>query len=313
VIVPIYKTEKYIGNFIKSIIYQTYKNFELILVNDGTPDNAINVAEELLKDTDIKYKVINSENCGQSSARNEGIKVATGKWIVIPDSDDVLQKDYLEVMYNMTKSNGVELVICDIYKVVDNNIFCETKRTDKYEIKSGKDFFEDFFMHKISIGPVSLMMNSEMLSRNSLYFNENSRYSEEFIFICNLLFLIKKVVHVKEKLYNYCLRKGSVSTGANIEKMLKGFQEIRKAGQKYKIENCDSCVLYNKYAISRWILATARFGAGNFNCKEYKELMFKLNAKNEIKKLLSFPDIKTRVAALLFCISPTLFYFICKK
>lgn len=312
IIVPVYKTEKYISNFIKSIIYQTYKNFELILVNDGTPDNSIKVAEELLKDSDVEYIVVNKENGGQSTARNAGIAKAIGKYLVFLDSDDVIQKDYLEVMYNAILLSKAEICICDLKYVKDKNIFEETERTEKKEIKSGKDFFEDFIMHRITIGPISLMIEKEILDKLSLRFNENSRYSEEFIFITQLLYNTEKVVHVKEQLYNYCLRKGSVSTGANIDKIINGFSEIEKASKIYADNISESDKLYNRFAHARWMLGTARFTAANMKYEDYKILLTKLNAREYIKKLYKFPSLKIKLASILFCVSMRMFYIVSK-
>ena len=312
VIVPVYNVEKYIANFIKSVTNQTFKDFELILVNDGSTDNSIEIAKQELIHANINYKIIDKENGGQSSARNVGINNATGNWIVIPDSDDVLQKDYLKLMFEQTKKENVELIICDINDVTDENIFEETDRNHKSDKKSGKEFFVDFFMHRISIGPVSLMIKKEVLQKNKIMFNENSRYSEEFSFICDVLYSSNQVIHIKEKLYNYCLRGGSVSTGANIEKILNGYNEIIKNGEKYyKIDN-QYCRMYKKYAMPRWILATARFTSANLQYDEYKNLMKAFNAKKEIRKLITFPDLKTKVATILFLFSMRIFYNISK-
>ena len=313
IVSPVYNVEKYISNFINSVINQTYKDFELILVDDGSTDESINIAEKILKNSDLDYRIIKKENKGQSSARNAGLKVATGDWIVIPDSDDTLQKDYLEVMYNKTLLSNIDLIICDINNVTDKTIFNETKRTYEYEIKGGIDFFEDFFMHRISIGPYSLMIKNILLKNNNIEFNEKSKYSEEYTFICNVLCLAQNVIHVKEKLYNYCLRDASVSTGANIEKVLNGYNEIIKHSKEYLDMGNSKAMLYKKYAMPRWILATARFKASSLNYSDYKELMLKLKAKENIIKLISFPDKKTKLAAILFCTSMKIFYKIAKS
>lgn len=313
VIVPVYNVEKYISNFIKSIINQTFKDFELVLVNDGSTDNSIEIAKKELTNTNINYKIIDKKNGGQSSARNVGIRNAKGNWIVIPDSDDALQKDYLKLMYEQTKKENIELILCDINDVTDENIFEETKRNNQLDEKSGKEFFVDFFMHKISIGPYSLMIRKEILQKNKILFNENSRYSEEFTFICDVLYSSKKVIHIKEKLYNYCLRRGSVSTGANIEKILNGYNQIIENGEKYYKTDNEYCKTYRKYAMPRWILATARFTALNIEYDTYKKLMKKLNAGKEIRKLITFPDLRTKIAAIIFLFSKRLFYNISKS
>lgn len=310
IVVPVYNVEKYISNFLKSVINQSFDDFELLLINDGSKDSSISVAEDILRPTSVKYRIINKENGGQSTARNVGIKEAIGEWIVIPDSDDVLQKDYLKLMFEQSKSDDVDVVFCNINNVVEENIFEESKRSNKLKKKSGKEFFEDFFMHRIMVGPVSLMIRKSFLYNNNILFNEKSRYSEEFTFICRVLYFARMVVHVEEKTYNYCLRKGSVSTGASADRIINGYNEIIKNSSDYFDNDSSQCRLYQKYAMPRWILGTARFTASNLDYHDYKQLMVKLNAKQEIKKLIRFPNLKTKMAAMLFCFSNRLFYTI---
>lgn len=312
IIVPVYNKEKYIRNFIISVINQTFKDFELILVNDGSTDNSIEVAEEVLKNTDINYVIINKENKGQSSARNVGIKAASGKWIVIPDADDYLQKDYLKIMVDSTRMKDVDVVLCDMNSVTDDTISEENIRTNLYDLKKGREFFVDFILHKISIGPVSMMIKKKKLLDINLLFNEDSRYSEEFIFITYLLYNSDNIIHVKEKLYNYCVRKNSVSTGANLDTIINGYNEIVKASEFYKKENNEVTTIYNKFALPRWILATCRFSAQKMNYREYKELLKKLDAKQKVKKLYYLKDLKTTLAIIILEISPKIFYSIAK-
>ena len=313
IVVPIYNKEKYIQNLINSVKNQTYKNYELILVNDGSKDNSIEIATKELENTNIEYFVINKENGGQSSARNVGIKIATGDWIVMPDADDTLQNDYLDIMINAVKKTKAQIGICEIEYVSENDIFKQSKRKNEIEIKKGKEYFEKFILHKIEIGPYSLIINRNFIIRNKILFDEKSKYSEEFIFITDLLYNAEKTVYIKEKIYNYCLREGSVSTGANSEKILNGYSEIEKYSKKY-MNNIDSySKIYNKYALSRWIIATARFTSAYLNYNDYKYLMKKLNAKEKIKVLYTFPDLKTKIAAITFEFSQLLFYKVSKK
>ncbi len=316
VIVPVYNVERYIKNFLISVTNQIFKDFELIIVNDGSSDKSIEIAEEYLKGVDFDYKIINKENRGQSSARNVGIKEAKGKWLVFPDSDDVLQANYLNNMYfNATKrkDEDIDVVICDINRVNDRNIFEETKIDNKSETKIGKEFFVDFIMHDIEIGPYSLLIKKKVLIDNNIFYNEKSRYSEEFIFITNLLYYSNKVIHTNNKLYNYCLRTGSVSTGAKIEKILNGYSQIKEYSKIYNQNKNKYEIIYNRYALPRWILATARFTCNVLNKYDYLLLMDRLNAKKEIKKLYSFPNLKVKIATVVFETSPTLFYKINKR
>lgn len=121
VIVPVYNVEKYIRQCLESIINQTYKNLEIIIVNDGTRDNSMKIVEEYLSDERIR--VINKENGGISSARNRGIEEATGEYVSFVDSDDWLEIDLYERIVQILEGNKVDiifLIIIDIVKIKKN-------------------------------------------------------------------------------------------------------------------------------------------------------------------------------------------------
>ena len=110
VITPVYKVENYLRKCIDSILNQSFDDFELIIVDDGSPDNCGAIADDY-KDKDSRVKVIHKENGGAPSARNEGIKIAKGKYLYFPDSDDWIEENYLEELYKLAVSNDANLVI----------------------------------------------------------------------------------------------------------------------------------------------------------------------------------------------------------
>lgn len=313
IISPVYNVEKYIRNFIVSVKNQSFKDFELLLVDDGSTDNSISIAKNELKGSAIDYRIISKKNGGQSSARNMGIKEAKGEWIVIIDSDDVIQSKYLESFNRVISENKCDVVICDINIVNDDSIFTESEDDYCVELGTGREFFQKFFMHDIIIGPYSLCMRRKYLLDLGLWYNEKSRYSEEFTFISYLLHDAKKVIHLKQKNYNYCLRKGSVSTSANIDKIVNGFNEIKINDKKFEQCNCDYCKKYRKYAMPRWIIATARFSSKNYDYDNYKELLNKLEYQKYREALIKFPDKKVSIAAKLLYHNLFITYLIFRK
>ena len=116
VIVPIYNVERYLEKCINSITKQTYKNLEIILVNDGSTDNSLNICQKIEK-SDKRIKIINKKNEGVSIARNEGWKIANGKYVTFIDSDDYIQNDMIQYLYEIILK-GVDIAICD-YIILD--------------------------------------------------------------------------------------------------------------------------------------------------------------------------------------------------
>ncbi len=121
IIVPCYNVEQYLPKCIESILNQSYANWELILIDDGSPDSSGNICDSYA-DKDNRIRVIHKENGGLSSARNAGIDIAKGEYITCLDSDDYWHKDFLKVLLNYSKQYNAEIVQCGFRKVKDNCI-----------------------------------------------------------------------------------------------------------------------------------------------------------------------------------------------
>lgn len=124
VIVPIYNVEKYLERCVESIINQTYKNLEIILVDDGSPDNCPQMCDDYAK-KDSRIKVVHKKNGGLSDARNAGMKVATGEYVSFIDSDDYISLDFYETLLQTMIDNDSDIVECSVVKFYEDNNFDE--------------------------------------------------------------------------------------------------------------------------------------------------------------------------------------------
>ena len=129
-VIPVYGVEKYIANCLKSVVNQEYKDFELLLVNDGTKDKSVEVINNFLKDYDLNYRIINKENGGLASARNEGIKKAKGEYVAFLDADDAISSDFLLNLFNSLQGKDYDFSFCNfeftkeqVPPIGDNNEF----------------------------------------------------------------------------------------------------------------------------------------------------------------------------------------------
>lgn len=137
VIVPVYNVEKYLRKCLDSLINQTLKNIEIIVVNDGSPDNSQDIIDEYVEKFPKIVKSFIKENGGQGSARNLGLNYATGEYISFVDSDDWFDLNALEEMYNLAHQNGSDIVICDMidhYEDGSSKKFNCTKYTSIYDV-----------------------------------------------------------------------------------------------------------------------------------------------------------------------------------
>jgi glycosyltransferase involved in cell wall biosynthesis len=165
VIVPVYGVEKYIKKCISSIINQTFSDFEIIVVDDGTKDNSIKIIKDNFHDDRIK--IFHKENGGLASARNYGITKASGKYMFFVDSDDFLEPNCLLEMYNEIINKDVDMVICDYYKYFENGHKTHEKMIPFYDKENNK-------CHVISM-PCSVckLIKSNIIKDNKITFLEN--------------------------------------------------------------------------------------------------------------------------------------------
>lgn len=119
IIAPVYQVEKYIGQCIESVINQTFKNFELILIDDGSKDKSGNICDEYAK-RDKRIHVVHTENKGAASARNRGLDLATGKYIAFVDGDDYLAENMLDKLYKVITQENCDVVVCDFLNLHAN-------------------------------------------------------------------------------------------------------------------------------------------------------------------------------------------------
>lgn len=187
VIVPVYKVEDHIGRCIESILSQTYREFELILVDDGSPDNSGVICDEYAQ-KDARIRVFHKENGGVSSARNYGIEKATGDWLCFIDSDDYIGKTYLED-FHLTD---------DIYNMPIQGFGIQRK--DSYEIhsipvesKSQSDIFYQAELLNILNSPCYKLFSTDLIRKNELIYDSNTSYGEDHIFVMNYMRFIKTI------------------------------------------------------------------------------------------------------------------------
>ena len=126
IIIPVYKVEKYLKKCIESVLNQTYTNLQIILVDDGSPDNCGKICDEYAK-KDSRIEVIHKANGGLSDARNVGISKAKGRYIGFVDSDDYIKEDMYEILLNLIKKYDADVSICNLYDVIDGNEYIRNK------------------------------------------------------------------------------------------------------------------------------------------------------------------------------------------
>ena len=204
IIVPIYNAEKYLKKCIDSLLEQTKKELEIILINDGSTDNSEEIIKEY-KDKRIKY--FKNKNQGIGKTRNFGIEKAEGKYIMFLDSDDYLDKTACEKMYNKVENEDLDVAICDFYKEYDNGNIEEviTPNFNTSSLKDNPDIITEY------LSPWAKIYSTEMIKKNNIKFVENLKY-EDAPFVIEALCCANKIGKVDECLNYYLIHTNSETT-----------------------------------------------------------------------------------------------------
>lgn len=207
IIVPVHNTEKYLHKCIESILAQTYKNIEIILVENASTDNSLSICHEFVAKDD-RIKVIHLEIGDPSYARNEGIKASTGDFLGFIDSDDTIEPDMYEQMINLAIKEELDIVFCDFVKKydyrADRYVF---ENSGKITVASAKDILKLNFKDKITQSQCTLLSRKEIFSE--IAFPEN-RFYEDTATTWKLLLKAKKAGHIARPFYHYYRHSGSI-------------------------------------------------------------------------------------------------------
>lgn len=230
IIVPVYKTEAFLKPCLDSILGQSYQNFELICINDGSPDNSQSILEAYAS-KDHRVKIINQENAGLSAARNAGLDVVNGDWVLFVDSDDKLGDGGVtsgNELQNLVEQieDDVDWIVTQMTVFYENCNYIDKHADQKYFSLPfiGKKDSSEQLIQKLNVCAPGKLYKREVIEKNNLRFPHGLRYEDEYWFPCYCL-VSEKVKCVSNKLYTYYRRDTGIMADTFKTKSLKVAQE----------------------------------------------------------------------------------------
>ena len=250
VIIPIYKAEKYIEKCVKCVMSQTYQNLEIILVDDGSPDESGAICEALAKE-DTRIRVIHKENGGAATARNAGLDAMTGQYIAFVDADDYMELNYIETLYRILWENHAQVSICRFRTIdeegnpvsIDNlhderaEEISEEQKTESAQIQrfSGNDIIlQDLQGHWEHVAPWGKLYQADLFE--GVRYPRWPAYEDEPVFI-RVFDQVEKAAASSEKLYYYVQHAGSLMNTAYSEKSRSTYLKMWRERIKYYSDN----------------------------------------------------------------------------
>lgn len=229
IIVPVYNVEAYLDRCINSLRSQSLEDIEIILVDDGSPDNCPDMCDCYAK-KDKRIKVIHKTNAGLGFARNSGLDLVTGEYVAFVDSDDYVSPDMYEILYRTASGNNCDVVYCGFRKEISSGNFLNVREVDEYKEYNGtqiKDLVADFiaappyikkeYIHEMSVW--HSVYRADIIKNNNIRFVSEREYvSEDVLFQIDFLKFSDRVAFIPDMLYVYCYNTGSLTKTLKLEK-----------------------------------------------------------------------------------------------
>jgi glycosyltransferase involved in cell wall biosynthesis len=309
VVIPLYNVEKYVDYMLRSLIDQTYKKFELILVDDGSTDKTVENVERILGASDCSWKLLRKKNGGAASARNYGINYAKGEWVICPDSDDYFAPQMIERLLSEATKADSKCAFTN-YETAEltnfKNKFFTEKNVKTYSAEKMQHLFLERKLQLISPG---LLLHKSIAEK--IKYNEECPYDEDVFYVWEVLFNVDKVTFIDSNYYQYITRPGSTVHSLKPADYLKASAEYEKLELGLLKKSSNSYIV--KRIHPKYKLGGLHVLAKNNDYGIFADTVKKDHYRAGMKSLIFYPNVKLSVYAILYCCSLKLFYLVSRR
>lgn len=315
VTVAVYNTEKFLAKCMDAILAQTYKNIEIIAVDDGSKDGSLGILQEYEK-KDSRVKAIHQENGGLAAARNTGLEHANGKYVCFLDSDDYIEEDYLEQLYQCLTQNDADVAVCGYYKELPNGR-TEDMLLGIEGIVERDEAIANMYMHN-SFGAYSWnkLFKMSIVKEYNIRYDLELRMTQDLYWSTLYMKQIKKAAYVNKPLYHYIYNEDSaVHKIKKTGKFNKKFLTSIKAHEKTKEVLKDESEFVRLSFSERYVNTYMRLVVNMYYSHNRDKNLIRLAHKNVRKNIGHFLKSKhykksQRLGALLIAVHPRVFMFV---
>ena len=306
VIVPVYGVERYIEACLRSIADQTFRDFELILVDDGSKDRSIDIAREYLETTALSWRILRQENQGLAAAREAGIGIARGEWISCIDSDDTVSSDFLEVLYNTAREAKVDVSVVDYLYVEDGGDIPADTGEGHIRVFSKEEALHGFLVRTFAPVLPAFLIRKSLIENAHIVNDKNCRFSEDAFYLWQVFFSAERVAVSDRKLYFYLHRPNSIMTSAKSANILTGYRAIQSLVRNHQAVKDFFPEIH--YLLPRWVLGALHSAAKISDYKVFCRLAQDMDYRSQMQRLKGFPERKARILSGMLRLSPLVFY-----
>ena len=309
IIIPCYNASAFLDDCMTSLTEQTYKDFEVICINDGSGDDTLQILKQYLQKDEFKLQIIDKENQGVSAARNDGLEAASGEYILFLDADDKYHPRFVERLFFALRESCADAAYCtldrDLQKVFETNDFDK-----KYVVCDRHQTMENHRLRITDINFYCFIFRRDIIMDQNIRFAVGTKFGEDREFLWKYLCHCEKAAFIDAPLYWYRVNESS----ATKRKPTWSRNDIIKADARVKEYMELHCKEYAKifwnYMFPRTVLSLAKDFSVAKDLQLFLRLQKEYDVKDCMKKNLHDPNKLVAVSALCYLIHPKLFYFL---
>lgn len=311
-VIPVYKVGKYIENSMKSVCYQTFRDFEVVLVDNNTPDDSIEIAERVLKEGGIDYRVVKQTIQGLPAARNMGIREAKGEWIVSIDPDDTVSSRFLAELYECATTNNLDTVFSKYAECGADILFDfpEENKKGVTEFYDKEEVLNLLLVRKLPLMISNMFFKKVAFEKKNCWFDEDVVLGADLINLWRILINTDRIAYINKFLYNHFERPDSLMTAPSWKKIdsnIMGYGRLRGYVKEHHSEQLGEWI-YGRAVFAFLATLCVHGGKGMYN--EYVKKYY----NKEVHQILqSFPDGKIQKLDKILNVSPSIFYLVNKS
>lgn len=311
VIIPCYNCEEYIDETLDSLVNQTFKNFEVLCVNDGSNDETLEKLKRWKESQKLEIKIVNQKNAGVSRARNNGIKKAKGQYILFLDSDDYYHENFIE--YMILGIEKADVSYCKLSRKQDDVVSFYPQK-NVLAIQNQKEAMHNLLYNMGQLSFCNYIYKREVLFDKTIFFDENTKFGEDREFNWKYLCYCKTAAYIDMPLYWYRVNNDSATKGKASWRKTDLLLAVKRIEKYLEEQKCDFSDEFNSYMYARAMWAVAKTFAVSGNKSLYDKLAKEYPVRKCMKRTAKDANKLVAFASILYLVNPILFFrVVCLK
>lgn len=308
IIIPCYNCQSLVGETLDSLAAQTFRDFEVICVNDGSTDNTQSMLERWKAQNDLQMQIISKSNGGVSSARNAGIQAAEGKYLLFLDADDLYHPEFIQRLYDAMTQKNADIAYCWLNR--NREILSADLRDVPVVLQTQQEAMHNLLYCMAEVGFYCYLYRKDWILRENLEFDVNTRHFEDREFNWKYLAHCQSAVLVDVPLYYYRVTTNSVTQRKTVKWRTDGLDAALRIEQYLEEKGCDYLAEVKGYLFPRVMWAMAKNYAMGGAKDAYKRLAKEYNVRACMQRTAKDSNKLVALASRCYLLHPSLFYYL---